>query len=121
MAKKLTQKQAKFIKGVAEGKPAYKAAAEAYDAKDLTVANAIAVENLQKPSIREALDEAMVKAGITPELIIAPVAEALNHRSLDYRLKGHDRIVKLVQPAKEGGNTINNFGTIVTELKDKYE
>lgn len=121
--KRLTQKQTKFVKAVAKGKPAYKAAAEAYDTKNLSVANAIAVENLQKPSIREALDAALEKAGITLEAAIAPIQDALEFEdpdgdqrtTLDMRLKGSDRALKLMgatQQEKEtgGSNTFNFIG-----------
>lgn len=110
--KDLTIKQKKFVKGVAEGKPAYKAALEAYDTDDPNTANAIAVENLQKPMVKEAIEAEMEKQGITMEKIIAPVAKALNAThivkasdglpldtgvpDLEMQLKGHDRAVKLM-------------------------
>lgn len=76
--RKLTPKQSKFVKAVSEGQPAYKAAMAAYNAKNLNVANAIAVENLQKPTIQQAVEDEMTRQGITLEAIIRPVAKALS-------------------------------------------
>lgn len=110
--KKLTIKQAKFVKAYVDNDGnGTKAALQTYDVKNENSAHAIASENLQKPTIQEAIDNAMVKLNITPELTIAPVAEALIHEDLDMRLKGHDRAVKLMtlsqKTEKEGGNTFN--------------
>jgi len=116
---KLTVKEAKLVKGVAAGKPKYIAAIEAgYSPKS---APQIADETLKKPNVQNALQLALEKAGITPELIMAPVVDALRHEELETRLKGHDRAVKIVQPKQADGPTINNFGTIVAEMKDRYE
>lgn len=136
---KLTMKQAKFVKGVAAGKPGYKAALDAYDTESLEVANAIAVENLQKPSVKEAIDIEMAKQGLTMDKIIEPVTLALNatireRRSdgsvedteapdIELRLKGHDRAVKLMSfgMKKDDGATINNFGQMIVQQKERYE
>ena len=77
MARQLTTKQLKFVKGVTEGKPAYLAAAEAYNVKDLNSASTIAVENLRKLTIAEALEKAYAKQGITIDAIVKPVADGL--------------------------------------------
>lgn len=118
---KLTVKQAKFVKAVAEGKPGYKAAMEAYDTNSPNVANTIAVENMQKPTIMEALHIEFEKQGITLEKIVKPVANALDSEDIELQLKGHDRAWKMIAPKTAGnGTTINNFGTIVGEMKDDY-
>lgn len=115
----LTIKQAKFVRGIAEGKPNYKAALDAYDTDSPEVANAIAVENLQKPSIQEAVELARVKLNLTPERALKPIDDALNHEDLEMRLKGSDRALKIMGIAnKEGGTTIIfNKGDVV---KSKY-
>jgi hypothetical protein len=74
---KLTTKQAKFVKAVTSGTPAYKAAMQVYDAKNLNVANTIAVENMQKPTIAQAIEAAYEKQGITPEALVQPLADGL--------------------------------------------
>lgn len=138
MAKpKLTPKQAKFVKGIAEGKPAYKAALAAYDTDDLNVANAIAVENLQKPTIQEAVQKSMEKQGITVDLVVKPIVDGLSayktgfSKDGDYmefgpdhstRLKASSMALDLMGAKNKGdsGTTINQFGNIVNDMKDKY-
>lgn len=105
--KKLTVKQAKFVKEyVKNDGNGTKAALKAYDAKDETVASSIATENLRKPYIMDELLKAARRQGITEEKIIQPVVDALNDEQLDMRLKGHDRIVKLIN-GKENGLQLN--------------
>lgn len=73
----LTTKQLKFVKAKAEGKTGVAAAMEAYPTLNYSVANAVAVENMHKPSIQQALEKEMRKQGLTLESIITPVREAL--------------------------------------------
>lgn len=75
---KLTVKQAKFVKAKAEGKTGVEAAMSAYDTTDYFTANAIASQNLQKPSIQEALHAEFKRQGITLERIVRPINEALD-------------------------------------------
>jgi len=129
---KLTPKQDKFVKGIADGKPDYKAALDAFDIKNPTTSTArsIASEYRTKPNIKEAIDKEMAKQGLTIEKIIAPVTKALESSKkvvttdgqiidtgepdLEMQLKGHDRAVKLMSfgiKKDDGGNTFNfNFG-----------
>lgn len=104
---KLTPKQAKFVRGIAEGKTNTQSALEAYDTESYEVANAIAVENLQKPSIQEAVEIARVKLNLTPERALKPIDDALNDDDLEMRLKGSDRALKImgITGKKEPGNT----------------
>ncbi len=120
MAKKLTYKEAKLVKGIAEGKTQREAYMEAYDTKgNIPTVDAEASKTISKPHVKEALYEALSARGITPDKIIAPVAEALEHDDLEMRLKGHDRAVKLVGVDKGSGGTtiIFNQGDVV---KSKY-
>lgn len=122
---KLTRKQAEFVKGIAEGKTQTKAALDAYDieGKDPErIASALAVENLGKPSIQEAIELARVKLNITPERVLKPIDDALNDDDLEMRLKGSDRALKImgIGKNKEGGNTFN-FTQINNDLKAKYD
>jgi hypothetical protein len=75
---KLTYKQAKFVKAKAEGKTGVEAAMEAYDTTNYFTANAIAVENSQKPSIQQALHAEFQRQGITLERIVRPINDALD-------------------------------------------
>lgn len=122
MAKpKLTQKQAKFVKGIAQGKTNTDSALEAYDTDDYNVAKVIASENLTKPNVQQAIELARIKLNITPERALKPIDDALNDDDLEMRLKGSDRALKImgiVQKSEGGGNTyIFNKGDIV---KSKY-
>ena len=120
---KLTMKQAKFVRGIAEGKPEYKAALDAYDIKSkhqIGTASAIASENLEKPRIQEAIEKARVKLNLTPERALKPIDDALNSDDLEMRLKGTDRWMKLLPKDKEQPNTIN-FINNATFKADKYK
>lgn len=82
--KGLTVKQKKFVKAyVANDGNGQKAALETYDInktdmnKALNTANVIAVENLQKPTVKEAIEQALIKHGITMDAAIAPIADGL--------------------------------------------
>lgn len=110
---KLTMKQAKFVKEyIANGGNGTQAALKAYDTDKYETANAIAVENLQKPLVMEALMRSAKKLGITEDMIMLPVQKALvatdkeGNDDLDMQLKGHDRIVKLIN-GKENGVSLN--------------
>lgn len=116
---KLTVKEAKLVKGIAEGKTKVQSAKDAgYSPRS---AAEIASETLKKPNVQEALQEELAKQGITIDKIMRPVTNALNSDSIDLQLKGHDRALKVLGVKQgEGGTTVNNFGTIVAEIKDKY-
>lgn len=86
--------------------PGYKAAMAAYDTTNMNVANQIAVENLQKPTVRQAVDAEMERQGITLEAAIRPIKEALSDDELSYRMQGSDRALKLMG-AFQNQNTPN--------------
>jgi phage terminase small subunit len=116
---KLTPKQIKFVKGVAEGKSQTQAALEAYDTTSIDVAKNIGSDNLTKPNVREALDIAMVKLNLTPERALKPIDDALNDDDVKTRLMGSDRALKLMQPKGESP-TGNTFIQVINEQKNKY-
>lgn len=123
---KLTMKQAKFVRGIAEGKPEYKAALDAYDIKSkhqIGTASAIASENLEKPRIQEAVELARIKLNITPERALKPIDDALNSDDLEMRLKGSDRAIKImgIGNRQDNGNTTNIFGNVQVTQKEKYD
>lgn len=99
----LTPKQDAFIREyIANGGNGTKAAQVAYDTNSYNSAQSIASQNLDKPVIAEALIKTMRKAGITDEMIVKPVIEALTAvnadgtPNLDLQLKGHDRVMKMI-------------------------
>ena len=117
---KLTAKQAKFVKALAEGKNQTQAALEAYPDQDYGTAAVTAVENLNKRNIRQAIEQAIGYHKITPEEAVAPVRMVLDYKgdsprdTVDMRLKGFHAYLKLSQfidnDGEKGGNTfiINN-------------
>lgn len=119
---KLTTKQAKFVKGIAEGKTNTDSALEAYDTNDYNVASSIATENLKKPDIHEAIELARVKLNITPERVLKPIDDALNDEDVKTRLMGTDRALKLMGIGKKDSNgQVINFNSIQVTHKDKYD
>lgn len=99
----LTPKQSAFIREyIANGGNGTKAAQVAYDTNSYNSAQSIASQNLDKPVIAEALIKTMRRAGITDEMIVKPVIEALTAvnadgtPNLDLQLKGHDRVMKMI-------------------------
>jgi hypothetical protein len=75
--RKLSLKQKRFIAEYLKDGNGTKAALVAYDTKDYFTANAIAVENLQKPSIENAIAEAL-----PDELLKERHLELLNKREV---------------------------------------
>lgn len=117
----ITIKEAKLVKGIAEGKTRQAAALAAYDTTDPATASAIASETLKKPNVQEALHMELERQGITLEKIVKPVANALNSEEVELQLKGHDRAMKIIAPRNGEGATVNiNFNQHVQEQRDKY-
>lgn len=76
--KKLTIKQKKFVKAyIANDGNGTQAALQTYNTVDEKTAGVIAVENLAKPSIKEAIESALVKHEITMDAAIKPIADGL--------------------------------------------
>jgi hypothetical protein len=122
----LTPKQSKFVDGIAKGLPAYKAAMQAYNVTSLNTANNMAVENQQKPTVREAIAKALEFHALTAVEATQPVADALRAEDIETRLKGSDRYFKLLQMTDtdrdkgNGGQTINfNFNSDTYVNTDK--
>lgn len=82
--RKLTGKQQAFVTEYVKGKRnGTKAALQAYETADPTVASSIATENLNKPYIQQAIDNALLKAGATPEFAVNQLYEvALQSKEL---------------------------------------
>ena len=68
MKKKLTIKEKKLVKGVVEGKTQAEAYADAGYALSTDNANAVnAHKAIQRPHIQQAIEDALIKQGATPE------------------------------------------------------
>lgn len=97
---KLTRKQAVFVNELVNGKSGTQAAMAAYDVFNSKTASVIASQNLNKLSIREVLEEAMSKNGITPDLITSEIkslaTKQVDKISGDVKLKANIELLKLM-------------------------
>jgi hypothetical protein len=131
----LTVKQAKFVKAKAEGKTGVEAAMAAYDTTDYFTANAIAVQNSQKPSIQEALHAEFKRQGITLERIVRPINDALDANKIvtsptepdkevadhSIRLKASGMAAQFLGVGKQGDGTTNiNFINVANTDKAEF-
>lgn len=136
----LTSKEIKLVKGIAEGKKKRHAAKEAgYTGSPETI-SVTASQTLKKPNVQEALAAAFEKHGITIDAAIAPVGKALVATKvvihgnaedafaevvddIELQLKGHDRVMKLMNIGRDDTGSkqvINNFIMMSDEKKEKY-
>lgn len=74
----MTIKQKKFIKEYIETGNGTLAAKKAYNPRNDNVAATIAKENIRKPQIRDAIQQAMIKANLTPDRLARVVDDAMN-------------------------------------------
>lgn len=107
MSRRLTTKQKAFAEEyIRNGGNGTQAAMKAYDTESYKTASAISVENLEKPLIIEELVKTARRLGVTEEKIVSPVIDALDSQDLDMRLKGHDRMIKMLN-GKDTGLSLN--------------
>lgn len=107
MSKRLTTKQKAFAEEyIRNGGNGTQAAMKVYDTESYKTASAISVENLEKPLIIEELVKTARRLGVTEEKIVSPVIDALDSQDLDMRLKGHDRMIKMLN-GKDTGLSLN--------------
>ncbi len=134
--KGLTPKQAKFVKGIVEGKTQAEAYIEAYDTKGhLPTVEAEASKTTNKPQVKQAIVEAMTRKGITEDAIAQVIHDGLNATKIvtsptepDKEVADHPTRHKFLETTlkvvgatdtKEPGS-INNFGNMVISKGDKY-
>lgn len=136
--KRLTVKQTKFVKEyVKNDGNGTKAALATYNTTNPEVANANSVENLQKPSIKQAIEQALVKHQITMDAAVQPIADGLKATRgfkadddgdtvevIDHatRLKASGMALKLLgaDQKEDGGNTFNFKGNASFDM-GKYK
>lgn len=107
MSRKPTLKQKAFVEEyVRNGGNGTQAALKTYNTDDYKTASAISVENLEKPLIIEELVKTARRLGVTEEKIVSPVIDALDSQDLEMRLKGHDRMIKMLN-GKDTGLSLN--------------
>lgn len=97
---KLTRKQAVFVRELASGRSGTQAAMVAYDVGDSKTASVIASQNLNKLSIREALEEALRSNGLSLSVITGNLGNLANSKpekiSGDTVLKANSELLKLM-------------------------
>lgn len=95
---KLTIKQRRFVKAYVETGNGSQAALQAYNTTP-EVAPKIASENLLKPDIRQAVDQALVKSGLTLDLIADEIKGLATTQpdkvSADVKLRSLETLLKL--------------------------
>jgi hypothetical protein len=119
--KPLTIKQAKLVKGIAEGKTNTQAALDAYDVKSPETAASMASENLRKPNVQEAIQQALTFYNLTPKRAMKPIVDGLEANKIQeiqgkveelpdhsIRLTASRAALRLMgADNQEGGNTYN--------------
>ena len=134
MAKQLTVKEAKLVKAKVKGKTHVEAAKEAGylpNASDRTIQTEV-YETLKKPHVKEALDRALVKHGITLDTAIAPIGKGLHAmkqneftgeitEDIKLQLQASDRALKLMGVGQSKDDvTTQNFIQINNDIRNKY-
>ena len=105
----LTIKQQKFIKEyIASDGNGTQAALKAYNTTDNNVAHNIASENLQKPTVREAIEKALVRLKITPDYVLGMhkgIAETQLNKDPNVSVRALENIGKIADYyPKSNGN-----------------
>lgn len=127
---KLSFKEAKLVKATAEGKNQTEAGLAADSNRTPESARVWANETLQKATVQQALQDAMAKAGISPDRIIKPISDALDADKQN-QFTGEinpDHSVRLKAAGmaasfyglKQGGDININFNAVAEEQREKY-
>lgn len=93
MARALTKKQRVFVNEYADTGNGVKSALEAYDTEDYSTAGVIAVENLEKPKIIQALKELGFDSN-NAKRVIGEILNNVGEESKD-RIKAAENIFKV--------------------------
>jgi phage terminase small subunit len=121
MTKKLTPKQTKFVKGVASGKSQRESYVEAYETKgSIDSIDVQASQLAAKPKIQEALQDLF---GLEETKQVVKNVHKLAISADDQKVQleaSKEWLTRSMGNVKDSGNTINNFGVIVSEQKDRY-
>jgi len=136
VAKQLTVKEAKLVKAKVQGKTHREAMEEAgYSLGENNpdkVARVNASKTLAKPHVKEALDKALVRHGITLDTAIAPIGKGLHAmkqneytgeitEDIKLQLQASDRALKLMGVGQSKDDvTTQNFIQINNDIRNKY-
>jgi len=125
MTSKITLKQRGFVRSyISNGGNGTQAALESYNTNDPNTAHSIASENLQKPAIKRAIEQALERAGLTDEyiskLLRKAVTSGLGVKATNAdALRGIDMMLKLkgAYPSPTQKSTHLHIG-IMEQVKD---
>ena len=92
--KKLSLKQKRFADEYIATGNGTQSALKSYETLDHNTANAIAVENLQKPIIQDYISNVLSHRDLKPELIIDSLMKELKHPDVAARLKAAELLGK---------------------------
>lgn len=97
--RRLSKKERTYIKEYVESGNGTQAALKAYDTDDYNTAGAISSENLKKPRIQQAIDNALINEEATPEYAVKRVKnvadQEIDNRSAPSVLKAANQILEL--------------------------
>ncbi|OGK11314.1 hypothetical protein A2768_01490 [Candidatus Roizmanbacteria bacterium RIFCSPHIGHO2_01_FULL_37_16] len=117
---KLTRKQTIFIQKIVEGQSGIQAAKAAYNTSNSQVAASIAHENLNKPYVREAIEEVLRSKGMSLDTIMANIGILANSKvekvSGEVKLKANIELLKLL-----GAYTDQKNRTFSTSIKQEIQ
>lgn len=118
---KLTVKQAKFVKGIAEGKTQRDSYIEAYDTKgNIPTVDVEATRTLSKPQVKAALDELFgmeETKQVVQNLHKLAISAEDEKNQIEATKVWMDRAVP---KSNDNGGIINNFGQMIVGKADKY-
>lgn len=120
--KNLTKKQSRFVKELVSGKSATQAVIQSYNVTSIKTASVIASQNLNKLSIREALDAALRTNGLTIDVITLNIGNIANKvpakLSGDTVLKANVELLKLhgAYPDRKNNQVIYNARSRIESL-----
>ncbi len=117
----LTIKQAGFVKEYIEnGGNGVQAALSIYDTKDYRTANTIAVENLQKPAIQEAIEDIFEDLGLSKKQFFGIIAKKVkSEHTKDH--KGYCQLLADVTGWKAPLKTENKNDNTVNIVESESE
>ena len=137
--KKLTIKETKLAEGKARGlthiqaykEAGYSTGVSGIEATENEVARANTHKTLTKPHVKDALEKALIKHGITLDTSIAPIGKALNAvkqneytgevtEDIPTQLKGSDRALKLMGVGQDKDGPSVHFHAHIEAQREKY-
>jgi len=108
--KPLSIRQAKIVRGKVQGKTHQELGPIVFPNATPESARVMISKELNKITVKEALQQAMEKLNLTPERILKPIDDALDDDDVRTRMMGTDRALKVLQmTSKEEPTNTNIF------------